>query len=287
MSFALAFRFLLTSISKLRMTGAVTDKKQTTIRTLTTHKITNAMMLKGKEEDSVHSKTSGMKYLSIWDDGESSSPFMDQTNSSLNSPSDHSSTFSLRQTPPSSPTKRIHKGHGDDTRRQTLKRNIGREYQLKNARDALIGSISAVINFLRTSGVPKPACDQLNKNLEMGRYFAVMKRVQDYIQCLPSSVEDEVMAKIHLAVTAWETLCRFKTIEYKRAYKLSFNLRYEVKGTPWEIKSAIDAQIKLAEQCTACQKKLYLVQKWQRHQLQKMKRTTMIEPQGYQPIRCM
>jgi hypothetical protein len=33
----------------------------------------------------------------------------------------------------------------------------GLEYDLKNARDALVGSISAVINFLRSSGVPKPS----------------------------------------------------------------------------------------------------------------------------------
>ena len=81
----------------------------------------------------------------------------------------------------------------------------------------------------------------------------------------------------------------FKTIEYKRAYKFCFNLRYEFKGTtsPHEIKTAIEMQVKMAEQCTACQKKLYLVQKWQRHLLNKMKRSTMIEPAGYKPIRCI
>jgi hypothetical protein len=29
-------------------------------------------------------------------------------------------------------------------------------YELKNAQDALVGSISAVINYLKSSGVPKP-----------------------------------------------------------------------------------------------------------------------------------
>ena len=243
------------------------------------------MML--KEEQSIESATSDLQYLSVWDDGESSSPLVDQTSSSLSSSSEHSSAyFVLRHTPPVSP----HRGgflNNNSSHTNPPKRKIGGEYELKNTRDAVVGSISAVINFLSTSGVPKPAFEQLHKNLEMGRYFAVMKRVQDYIQCLPSSEEDDIMAKIHLSITAWEALCRFKTVEYKRAYKQCFHLRYEMKGTPHEIKSAIAVQIRLAEQCTACQKKLYLVQKWQRHLLRKMKRATMIEPQGYQPIRCL
>ena len=121
----------------------------------------------------------------------------------------------------------------------------------------------------------------------MGRYFAVMKRVQDYIQCIKFDSEDENMARIHLAVSAWEALCRLKAAEYKRAYKQCFHLRYELKGSPQEIKQAIALQVKLAEQCTACQKKLYLVQKWQRHWLKEMKKVSVIEPQGYQPIRCL
>jgi hypothetical protein len=132
------------------------------------------------------------------------------------------------------------------------------------------------------------SCDQLQKNLELCRYFAVLKRVQDYIQCIPSDKsEDATVAKIHLAVTAWEALCRLKAVEHKRAYKHCFALRYELKGTTNEIQRAIALQVKIAEQCTTCQKKLYLVQKWQRHLLHQMKRSTMIEPKGYAPIRCL
>ena len=260
-----------------------------------------------KKEESIDSIINGLQHLSTWEKDEelsssSCSPLV--THSIKPSPlgsSNHSlnSQFSTpgRQSPPSSPPKGIlssssssssSRDHPRDTT-STKKRMVGKEYELKNSRDALIGSISAVVSFLLTYGVPKPACEQLQKNLEMGRYFAVMKRAQDYIQCLASQDEDEIMAKIHLAVTAWEALCRFKTIEYKRAYKFCFNLRYEFKGTtsPHEIKTAIEMQVKMAEQCTACQKKLYLVQKWQRHLLNKMKRSTMIEPAGYKPIRCI
>jgi hypothetical protein len=252
-----------------------------------------------KKEDTIETTITGLQYLSMWDEEEeTSSPRMDQTISSFNSSSSssHSSVASSlksprRQSPPGSPS-RTFSGSSDHKRSQNKNNNrvVGGEYELKNARDALVGSISAVINFLLTSGVPKPATDQLQKNLEMGRYFAVMKRVQDYIQCLPATEVDEIMAKIHLSVTAWEALRRLKTIEHKRAYKLCFNLRYENgKSSPahQEIKSAIELQVKLAEQCTACQKKLYLVQKWQRHLLKKMKRSTMIEPEGYKPSRCL
>jgi len=164
------------------------------------------------------------------------------------------------------------------------------DYELKNARDALVGSISAVINFLRSAGVPKPSTDQLQRNLEMSRYFAVLKRSMDYIQCVESESQDDLLAKVHLAVNAWEALCRLKALEYKRAYKYAFRLRYDTDSavaSPSEIKQAIEVQIKIAEQCTACQKKLYLVHKWQRRVLQRTKKAATIEPQGYQAIPCL
>jgi hypothetical protein len=103
------------------------------------------------------------------------------------------------------------------------------------------------------------------------------------------------MAKIHLAVTAWEALCRLKALEYKRAYKYTLNLRYDLekddarKGRrlQQDLKQGIAVQVKLAEQCTTCQKKLYIVQKWERKHLNQLKKISVIEPQGYQPIRCL
>ena len=150
----------------------------------------------------------------------------------------------------------------------------------------------------------------------MGRYFAVMKRVQEYIGCIRSDSEDETLAKVHLTVIAWEALCRLKTLEYKRAYKHAYRLRGYDRYTNqqhqppatggiashWhlngggggddddddyhhevttgsaaraaEIKQAIDLQIKLAEQSTSCQKQLYLVHKWQRRALLRLKKTS-------------
>ena len=235
-------------------------------------------MTVAREKEQMNVTISGLEHISPWDDGASSFPLMDQTSSSLNS-SDHSSSYSNGLLPKLlSPKKKAVKEQGNQPYL---------EYELKNARDALVGSTSAVINFLSTSGVPKPACDQLHKNLEMGRYFAVLKRVQDYIQCLPSVEESTILAKIHLSVIAWEALCRFKSIEYKRAYKRCFNLRYECRGSPQEIQAAVALQVQIAEQCTSCQKKLYLVRRWQRNILNKMKRTTTIAPEGYEPIRCL
>lgn len=159
----------------------------------------------------------------------------------------------------------------------------------------------------------------------MGRYFAVMKRVQEYVGCIRSDSEDETLAKVHLTVIAWEALCRLKMLEYKRAYKHAYRLRgydrpyhhhhhhqppaggitshwhlhsgdddeYQNDITTAsvasaaEIKQAIDLQIKLAEQSTSCQKQLYLVHRWQKRVLLRLKKASTIEPQGYQPIRCL
>lgn len=261
----------------LRLYG---QEKTATILQKPEHSINININMVPKAQGVMDRTITGMKHLSIWDEGESSSPLMDRTNASLSS-SDHSSSSFVPVTPKIHSPRKI-----AGVRKQTGPSSF-MEYELKNARDALVGSISAVINFLSSSGVPKPTCDQLHKNLDMGRYFAVMKRAQDYIQCLPSREEDEILAKIHLSVIAWESLCRFKAIEYKRAYKHSFHLRHEIGGTPLEIQTAINVQVQIAEQCTTCQKKLYLVQKWQRYLLKKLKRTTLMEPEGYQPIRCI
>eukprot|EP00934_Nitzschia_sp_Nitz4_P007882 Nitzschia sp. Nitz4//scaffold5_size260463//235747//236442//NITZ4_001028-RA/size260463-processed-gene-0.151-mRNA-1//-1//CDS//3329555478//7872//frame0 len=220
----------------------------------------------------------GFQHTSVWgDEGDTSSPLLSPSKKSLSSSSHHSQGSAFTPTRTRVPTNSS----------KPNRRKSG-EYELKNAKDALVGSIAAAINFLGDAGVPKPACEQLQKNLELEKHFAVLKRVQDYVHCIPSKSEDEASAKIHLAVTAWEALCRYKNIEYKLAYKYSFHLRYETKGaSPQEIKQAIAVQVRLAEHCMTCQKKLYLVQNWQRRLLTKMNRSTVIEPQGYQPIRCL
>lgn len=128
--------------------------------------------------------------------------------------------------------------------------------------------------------------DQLQKNVDLGRYFAVLKRVQDYIQCIPSASVDAVLAKMHLAVTAWGSLCRYKSTQYRIAYKCCFRLRYEVGAPAHEVKKALSVQIQFAEQCTACQKKLYIVRNWQTRQLHQIKRKSRIEAQGCKTMQC-
>mmetsp|Transcript_22535 Transcript_22535/g.53190 ORF Transcript_22535/g.53190 Transcript_22535/m.53190 type:complete len:349 (-) Transcript_22535:227-1273(-) len=173
------------------------------------------------------------------------------------------------------------------------------DYQIKNTNDALVGSISAAINFCRHAGVPKPSILQLERNLEMKRHFAVLSRIQNYIGCIKSESREEAMTKIHLVATSWEALCRCKALEYKLAYKNVAHLRntsaviddpsaakilssFSLTTTSSsaassslsrtstgitsesDILRAIQLQINLAEQVTACQKKLYLVRRWQR-----------------------
>ena len=286
------------------MTASVT---QTTNNNNNNNNATTTMKINHQEQD-IASTIHGLKWLSVrnslWDDSE---PLV---NNSSHSSLNFSGGSRFESSPGSlSPKRRLRSPlhHVSEDEKMA--------YEYKNAEKILHGSISAVINFLGTAGVPKPACDQLQKNLSLQRYFAVLKRVQDYIQCIPTKSEDETLAKIHLAVSAWEALCKLKAVEYKRAYKHCSKLRHHhqennsgggltspksiaVVGSSKnhhhhhhqqsvEVKQAIALQVKIAEQCTACQKKLYLVQKWQKHLLQQMKRQSTIEPQGYAPIRCL
>ena len=188
------------------------------------------------------------------------------------------------------------------------------DYEIKNTIDALVGSISAAINFCRHSGVPKPSILQLERNLEMKRYFAVMSRLQHYIGCIQSQNVNDLLAKIHLAVTAWEALCRYKALEHKLAYKYVSRLRNAnftaataavvdlptfllsslssssssalLGGTisEAEVQRAIQMQVKFAEQFTTCRKKLYLVHRWQRQMLSRCNRASTTESEGHQPI---
>jgi hypothetical protein len=99
-----------------------------------------------KEEEEIASTISSLKFLSIWEEGETASPLMDNSSSPLHD--DSNFWYKSRpQSPSSSPIRRSRKRQSDS------------DYELKNARDALVGSISAVVNFLRSSGIPKPRYD--------------------------------------------------------------------------------------------------------------------------------
>ena len=133
----------------------------------------------------------------------------------------------------------------------------------------------------------------------MGRFFATLKRAQDYIRCIPTKDDDELLSMVHLSVTAWEALCEYKSMEYRRAYDRAYALRFElhnnhhqqqqqhVAASPAEIKKAIEAQVTMAEETTMVQKNLYLVNRWKRYVLQKTNKASMIEPEGYQAIPTM
>jgi len=219
------------------------------------------------------------------DEEGTSSPLMEKTNRPL-----HHTFTSI------APNNQFPTALSSPSRKASKEKKLSKsDYELKNSRDVMIGSVSAVINFLRTAGVPKACADELDENLRNDHCLDVLCRVQQYVQCIPSGLDDEKAAKIHLAVTAWVSLCQLKSLEYKRAYKQSNKLRMSMSGTDakkWrrlqlEMKQSVKEQVNLAEQCTACQKNLYLVQRWEKRHLQKMRRTSLIEPEGYQPLRCL
>lgn len=182
------------------------------------------------------------------------------------------------------------------------------QYELKNALDALVGSVSALINFLGSSGVSKPSTEELKRNMDMGRFFATLKRSQEYIRCVPTKDDDELLAMVHLSVAAWEALCEYKSIEYRRAYDHAFALRFNhsssiggrasssftagititnTTASKAEVKEAIDKQVTIAEETAMVQKNLYLVNRWKRSVLQKTNKASTIEPEGYQAVPCL
>ena len=114
-----------------------------------------AMSMPPQQKEDYETAINDLQWLSIQNssEDETSSPLMQLSSASSSSSSltDYSSHMyrSRPQSPSSSPSR--------------PSRKLGKcvEYGVKNARDALVGSISAVINFLRISGVPKPRCVRL------------------------------------------------------------------------------------------------------------------------------
>jgi len=171
--------------------------------------------------------------------------------------------------------------------------------------------------------------DELQRNLDMERFFAVLKRCQDYLHCLVlqtiatksnnkenqaqaydsntnssnnsksnnknNNDEDDkdantIVASIHLLVCTWESLCRYKRIQYRIAYKRCFALRHKSQKQRDEskVQKTIAMQVQLAEQFTACQKKYLLAQKWEKAAQRKLNvKPQQLVPHGYQAIRCL
>eukprot|EP00538_Stauroneis_constricta_P009353 CAMPEP_0119560274 /NCGR_PEP_ID=MMETSP1352-20130426/14464_1 /TAXON_ID=265584 /ORGANISM="Stauroneis constricta, Strain CCMP1120" /LENGTH=182 /DNA_ID=CAMNT_0007608223 /DNA_START=554 /DNA_END=1099 /DNA_ORIENTATION=- len=99
---------------------------------------------------------------------------------------------------------------------QPKQKKLDLEMELRTSHHALVGSIMAVLNLLKQSGVPQPSIDELQRNLDMERYFAVLKRCQDYIHCLAvqsranngnntttTKHTNTIPAKTHLILCTW------------------------------------------------------------------------------------
>ena len=120
--------------------------------------------------------------------------------------------------------------------------------------------ISRSCHFLSSFSL---SIEQLQHFLEQGHYMFVLQRCQEYIHCL-SYDETTVQLRVYLLATAWESVCRYKTIHYKIAHHRHYRLRYELKAPKTNIQSALEKQNKLAEQVVACQKQHYLIKQWKR-----------------------
>jgi hypothetical protein len=102
--------------------------------------------------------------------------------------------------------------------------------------------------------------------MQLGHHYSVLQQCQDYIRCLPSDNNnlEARQLQLHLLATGWESLCRYKHLQYKLAHQNHFRLRFELEAPSREIRWALDCQIKLAEQFSACQKDYYLIKQWKK-----------------------
>jgi hypothetical protein len=141
--------------------------------------------------------------------------------------STHTSTTATTSTPNTATT--------SNHKNTSLTKDEAEQYKLKTQQKIVIGSLGAVLNFLKcNAGVSTASLEQLEKNVHLGRYFAVLCRAQEYLQLLQPPTRAEAEAQMFLATSAWEALCQWKAIHYRRAYNYAFRLRFETdqEGNP-------------------------------------------------------
>ena len=155
------------------------------------------------------------------------------------------------------------------------------------------------IEFSRTCAPCPCSVEQLERNVTMCRYYAVLTHAQKYVSCVPGKKGEEE-GKLFLIVSAWEALCEYKSIQYGRCcdhiYELQQEMTTVATSTPsssptssssssspsngashhWnddkeddnidtlyyrkQVFDMMDMQQQLADQCTKCLNKLQIVQ---------------------------
>ena len=157
-----------------------------------------------------------------------------------------------------------------------------------------------LLNFSRTCAPCPCSVEQLERNVTMCRYYAVLTHAQKYVSCVPGKKGEEE-GKLFLIVSAWEALCEYKSIQYGRCCDHIYELQQEMTtvstSTPstsptssssssspssngashhWnddkdddnvdtlyyrkQVFDMMDMQQQLADQCTKCLNKLQIVQ---------------------------
>ena len=83
------------------------------------------------------------------------------------------------------------------------------------------------IEFSRTCAPCPCSVEQLERNVTMCRYYAVLTHAQKYVSCVPGKKGEEE-GKLFLIVSAWEALCEYKSIQYGRCCDHIFELQQEM-----------------------------------------------------------
>ena len=104
--------------------------------------------------------------------------------------------------------------------------------------ERVMGAISVALKYIQATDqyrLPNATLERLETNVQQQfstKYYAVLQWITHYLMLHTNTTNEntqnnELSTTIHVLVSAWEELCRYKLIEYKRAYKDAYRLRDE------------------------------------------------------------
>ena len=108
--------------------------------------------------------------------------------------------------------------------------------------ERVMGAISVALKYIQATDqyrLPNATRERFETNVQQQfstKYYAVLQWITHYLMLHTNTItnenenttqNNELSTTIHVLVSAWEELCRYKLIEYKRAYKDAYRLRDE------------------------------------------------------------
>lgn len=94
------------------------------------------------------------------------------------------------------------------------------DYQKKNLRERLSGSLDASIDFLAYNGVAKSSIAELRAAVSKSLFLPAMRRIQEYVECYVQSLStvEEKQAAAYMVLQAWMALREYACLVHQRVY---------------------------------------------------------------------